>query len=116
MMGNRPCRVVDGERIEGAFLPIFIRNGATYHLSELKVFADGAIYSWEWGDLGGLRAKLESGRVATTFDEGARASVHRLASWRFDQVNAWITAPWRKTRIAVSCPVLRERTRWKHLR
>ncbi|GAA3115524.1 NADAR family protein [Nonomuraea salmonea] len=70
----------------------FIRNGDTHYLSELKVFADGAIYYWEWGDLDGLRAKLESGWVATTFDEGARASVHHLASWRFDQVNAWITA------------------------
>ncbi|MET8861975.1 NADAR family protein [Nonomuraea sp. NPDC004580] len=92
MMGNRTYRVVDGERIEGVFRPVFIRNGDTYYLSELKVFSDGAIYYWEWGDLDGLRSKLEAGWVATTFDEGARASVHQLVSWRFSEVDAWITA------------------------
>lgn len=91
MSRNRTYRVVDGERIEGVFRPVFVRNGRDYHLTELQVFTDGAIYDGEWGDLDGLRAKLEAGRVATTLDEGARASAFQLASWRFGEVVSWIT-------------------------
>lgn len=90
-MMNRTYRIVDGERIEGLSRPIFIRNG-DYHLTDLRVFADGAIYYWEWGDLDGLRAKLECGWVATTLEEGAWASGHDLARWRLGEVVSWITA------------------------
>ncbi|NBE98424.1 NADAR family protein [Nonomuraea sp. KC401] len=92
MMGNRTYRIVDGERIDGYFRPIFIRNGGDYYLTDLKVFADGAIFFWEWGDLDGLRAKLDAGWVATTLEEGAWASAHELARWRFGEVVTWTTA------------------------
>ncbi|MEQ4725583.1 NADAR family protein [Nonomuraea sp. B19D2] len=92
MMGNRTYRIVDGERIDGVLRPIFIRNGSDYYLTDLKVFADGAIFYWEWGDLDGLRAKLEAGWVATTLEAGAWASAHDLARWRFGEVVTWITA------------------------
>ncbi|GAA3952340.1 hypothetical protein GCM10023085_38580 [Actinomadura viridis] len=84
MRGKRTYRIVDGERIEGTWRPIFIQN-LGYHLTDLLIFADGALWCWEWVDLDGLRAKLESGWIATTLEPGARASAHHLASWRFDE-------------------------------
>ncbi len=92
MTGNRTYRIVDEERIDGILRPIFIRNGGDFYLTDLKIFADGAIHYREWGDLDGLRSKLAAGWVATTLDEGARASAHDLASWRFGKVVTWITA------------------------
>ncbi|MEO3802467.1 NADAR family protein [Nonomuraea sp. B1E8] len=92
MVGKRTYRIVDGERIEGVLRPIFIRNGGNYYLTDLQVFADGAIFYWEWGDLDGLRAKLEAGWVATALEEGAWASAHDLARWRFGEVVCWTTA------------------------
>lgn len=92
MTGNRTYRIVDEERIDGILRPIFIWNGGDFYLTDLKIFADGAIHYWEWGDLDGLRSKLAAGWVATTLDEGARASAHDLASRRFGKVVTWITA------------------------
>lgn len=43
---NRTYRIVDGERIEGSWRHIFIKNGSTYFLSALKVYADGLIDCW----------------------------------------------------------------------
>jgi predicted NAD-dependent protein-ADP-ribosyltransferase YbiA (DUF1768 family) len=91
-LGKRTYRVVDGEQIEGTWRPIFIRNGPTYFLTDLLVFADGAINCWDWVDLDGLRGKLASGWVATQLEPGARASAHHLASWRFDEPSMWVTA------------------------
>jgi hypothetical protein len=91
-MRNRTYRVVDGERIEGTWRPVFINNGGQYFLTELKVFADGAIWCWEWVDLAGLRNKLASGWVATTIAPGARGSAHEVASWHFGEPQAWFTA------------------------
>ena len=92
MPDRRTYREVDGERIEGTARPIFIRNGSTYFLTELLVFADGAIWCWEWVDLDGLRDKLRDGWVATTLVPGAEASAHELASWRFADPQMWIGA------------------------
>jgi predicted NAD-dependent protein-ADP-ribosyltransferase YbiA (DUF1768 family) len=79
---TRICREVDGERIEGTLRPVFIRTmPGVYSLTELKVYADGSIYCWEWVDLNGLRGKLRSGRVATRPEPGARVSAHHLAGW-----------------------------------
>lgn len=88
-MQNRTFRVVDGERIEGTWRPIFIHNW-TYHLTDLLIYADGAIWCWEWVDLDGLRAKLAEGWIATEIPPGARASAHQLASWVFDEPRVWI--------------------------
>src|SRR5262245_21231187 len=88
---NRTYRVVDGERIEGTWRHVFIRNG-DYFLTDLLVYADGAIWCWEWVDLDGLREKLRDGWVATTLEAEARASAHDLASWRLGDPASWITA------------------------
>jgi predicted NAD-dependent protein-ADP-ribosyltransferase YbiA (DUF1768 family) len=79
---TRICREVDGGRIEGTLRLVFIRTmPGVYSLTELKVYADGSIYCWEWVDLDGLRDKLRSGRVATRPEPGARVSAHHLAAW-----------------------------------
>lgn len=88
---DRISREVDGERVEGITRPVFIRNGGDYFLTDLKIYADGSIDCWEWVDLAGLKAKLASGWVATSFEAGARASAHHLASWRFTDPQSWIT-------------------------
>jgi predicted NAD-dependent protein-ADP-ribosyltransferase YbiA (DUF1768 family) len=76
----------------GTWRPIFIRNGPTYFLTDLLIFADGAINCWDWVDLDGLRQKLESGWVATHLEPGMEASAHQLANWRFDEPQMWVTA------------------------
>ncbi|MGM7644669.1 NADAR family protein [Nocardia sp. JW2] len=88
--GNRTYRVVDGQRIEGTWRPIFIRNGGSYYLTDLKIYADGAIDCWGMVDLDGLRDKLASGWIATTIEPGARASAHDLAGWQFLEPQMWI--------------------------
>jgi predicted NAD-dependent protein-ADP-ribosyltransferase YbiA (DUF1768 family) len=89
---TRIYREADDERIEGTLRPVFIRNGRDYYLTDLRVYADGAIWCWEWVDLNGLREKLRTGWVATTLQPGARASAHQLASWQFAEPRSWITA------------------------
>lgn len=74
-------RIEDGQRIEGVARPIFIHN-FSYHLTNLLVFADGAINCWDWVDLDGLREKLESGWVATEVPEGAEISAFDLGRWK----------------------------------
>lgn len=83
--------MVEGDRVEGTWRPIFIRNG-DYHLTDLFIYADGAIYCWEWVDLDGLRRKIEQGWVATRLEPDGRASVHHLATWRFADPQLWISA------------------------
>lgn len=87
---NRTYRVEDGERIEGSWRQIFIRNG-TYFLAELKVYADGMIDCWGLVDFAAFRQKVASGWVATTFPQGARASAHHLVDWRFDDPWSMLT-------------------------
>jgi ribA/ribD-fused uncharacterized protein len=90
----RISREADGERIEGVTRPVFIRNGRNYYLTDLEIYADGSIFCWEWVDLAGLKAKLASGWVATSFEAGAQASAHHLASWRFDEPQSWMEPQW----------------------
>lgn len=80
---RRTYRLVEGRRVEGTWRPIFIHNGG-YYLTPLLLYADGLI------DCGaGLITfdefwdQVALGWVATTIPEGARASVHLLASWTF---------------------------------
>lgn len=65
-------RDVDGRRIEGTWRPIFIKNGGTHHLADLKIYADGQIDCWGMVDLQGFSEKLRSGWVATSLPSGAR--------------------------------------------
>ncbi|HWS36504.1 MAG TPA: hypothetical protein VN408_27680 [Actinoplanes sp.] len=91
---RRTHRTVDGQRVDGTWRPIFVRNADVYHLSDLIVYADGAIDAGTEGltDLDGLARQLRSGRVATRPAEGARASAHHLATWRFTEVTSAIDA------------------------
>jgi hypothetical protein len=87
---NRTYRIEDGERIEGSWRHIFIKNGDTYHLTELKVYADGMIDCWGLVDFATFQQKVASGWVATTIQQNARASAHHLASWRFNKPSMWL--------------------------
>ncbi|MEO3825375.1 NADAR family protein [Actinomadura sp. B10D3] len=80
-MLNRIHRVEDGRRIDGVARPIFIHN-FSYHLTNLLVYADGAIHCWEWVDLDGLREKLECGWVVTEVPEGGEISAFELGRWK----------------------------------
>ncbi|MFE6889908.1 NADAR family protein [Streptomyces sp. NPDC057694] len=61
-------RMVDGERIDGAWCHIWrrYRPGDPYYVDDLIVFADGAITCGDRTDLAGLRKMLEQGRLAVT--------------------------------------------------
>ena len=89
---HRTYRIADGERIEGSWRHVFIKNGSTYFLTDLKVYADGMIDCWGLVDFTTFRQKVASGWVATTFSQGAEASAHHLAQWRFDEPQSWVTA------------------------
>lgn len=82
---NRTYRVVDGERIEGSWRHIFIKNGNTYFLSALKVYADGIIDCWDLVNFTTFQQKVASGWVATDLPQGAQASAFHLGMWRFDK-------------------------------
>lgn len=89
---NRTYRIEDGERIEGSWRYIFIKNGDTYFLSALKVYADGMIDCWGLVDFATFQQKVASGWVATTLAQGAQASAHHLAWWRFDEPQVGVSA------------------------
>lgn len=82
---NRTYRMVDGERINGSWRHIFIKNGKTYYLSALKVYADGIIDCWDLVNFTTFQQKVASGWVATDFPQDAQASAHHLGVWRFDK-------------------------------
>lgn len=89
---RRTYRDVDGQRVEGTWRHIFTRNMNHYFLTDLVMYADGAIDCGTGGltDLDGLREQVRLGRVATTLDEGGWASAHHVAGWRFAVPRPWI--------------------------
>jgi predicted NAD-dependent protein-ADP-ribosyltransferase YbiA (DUF1768 family) len=91
---NRAYRDADGQRVEGTWRHIFVRNGDNYYLADLVVYADGAIDTGTGGltDHRGLKQLLRSGRVATTLADGAWASAHHVARWRFAEASCSIDA------------------------
>ncbi|OJF10726.1 NADAR family protein [Couchioplanes caeruleus] len=91
---RRTYRDVAGQRIEGTWRHIFTRNMNTYFLTDLIIYADGAIDCGTGGltDLDGLAEQLRCGRVATTLEDGAWASAHHLAGWRFTEPDSAINA------------------------
>jgi hypothetical protein len=72
------CRRNPGRRV---LAHAFIRNGDSYYLTDLKIYADGMVDCWGLVPFEEFAAKVLSGWVATTFDHGARASCHGVASW-----------------------------------
>ncbi|MGW3815928.1 DUF7638 domain-containing protein [Streptomyces sp. NPDC005046] len=84
-------RHVDGERIPGTTRHAFIRNGSDYYLTDLIVYADGLIDCWGLVGMAEFEERLRSGWVATTLEQGTRASIHHVASWKFDEPKSWVT-------------------------
>ncbi|WP_075018118.1 DUF7638 domain-containing protein [Actinacidiphila rubida] len=63
MAWTRPTyRLVDGERIDGAWCHVWTTSYAGYYPADLFVYADGTIRCGGEMDLQGLRARLTSGR------------------------------------------------------
>ncbi|MBE1876607.1 NADAR family protein [Myceligenerans pegani] len=91
MVGRRTSREVDGQTISGVTRIAFIRNGGTYFVTDLVIYADGIIDCWGLVDLEEFERKVASGWVATTLEEGAHASAHHVGSWTFAQPRSWVT-------------------------
>ncbi|MFI6689810.1 NADAR family protein [Streptomyces sp. NPDC050485] len=92
MIGKRTThRTADGVRIPGTWRHAFICNGGTYFLTDLFIYADGLIDCWGLVTVEEFQEKLRSGWVATTLPDGAEASAHDLARWKFSQPRAWLT-------------------------
>ncbi|MFE4449254.1 NADAR family protein [Streptomyces sp. NPDC056796] len=92
MIGNRTThRTADGVRIPGTWRHAFICNGGSYFLTDLFIYADGLIDCWGLVTVEEFQEKLRSGWVATTFPEGAEASAHELADWKFSGPHSWCT-------------------------
>ncbi|MFB7126426.1 NADAR family protein [Kitasatospora sp. NPDC056273] len=91
MIGNRiTYRTVDGVRIPGTWRHVFIRN-SYYFLTDLFIYADGLIDCWGLVTIEEFEEKLRTGWVATSLPEGAEASAHDLAHWKFSEPQSWQT-------------------------
>ncbi|MFE2115816.1 NADAR family protein [Streptomyces microflavus] len=91
MIGRRiTYRTADGVRIPGTWRHAFIRNGS-YFLTDLFIYADGLIDCWGLVTLEEFEEKLRTGWVATTLPDGAEASAHNLARWKFTDAQSWLT-------------------------
>ena len=88
---QRTWRNVDGERIEGTWRHAFIRNGRDYYLTDLIIYTDAMVDCWCLVTLEEFEGKLTSGWVATTLEEGARASARNPASWKLAEPQTWMT-------------------------
>ncbi|MET9607295.1 NADAR family protein [Streptomyces sp. NPDC006512] len=84
-------RTADGVRIPGTWRHAFICNGGSYFLTDLFIYADGLIDCWGLVTLEEFEEKLRTGWVATTLPEGAQASAHELASWKFSEPRTGLT-------------------------
>ncbi|MFF3937426.1 NADAR family protein [Streptomyces phaeofaciens] len=92
MIGSRTThRVADGVRVPGTWRHAFIRNGGSYFLTDLFVYADGLVDCWGLVTLDGFAEKLRTGWVATDLEAGARVSAHEMAVWKFDEPHTWLT-------------------------
>ncbi|MDX3594315.1 NADAR family protein [Streptomyces sp. ID03-2B] len=92
MTGRRIThRTADGVRIPGISRHAFIRNGSSYFLTDIVVYADGLIDCWGLMAFEEFEEKLRTGWVATTFPEGAEASAFGLARWTFGQPRSQLT-------------------------
>ncbi|WP_328907742.1 NADAR family protein [Streptomyces sp. NBC_00234] len=91
MIGRRiTYRTVDGVRIPGTWRHAFIHNGS-YFLTDLFIYADGLIDCWGLVTIEEFEEKLRTGWVATTLPDGAKASAHGLARWKFSEPRSPLT-------------------------
>jgi len=63
MASERTYRIEDGERIEGSWRPIFIKNGDTSFLTALEIYADGMINAWGLVDLARRGTRSRAARL-----------------------------------------------------
>ena len=82
---NITFRFVDDQQILGAFLTVFIHNGA-YHLTKIAVYADGMIDCWGLVDFNEFVRKVNSGWVVTTLPEGADVSVSKITGFTANKI------------------------------
>ncbi|MER6096591.1 NADAR family protein [Streptomyces sp. NPDC001728] len=92
MIGRRLThRMADGVRVPGTWRHAFIRNGGTYFLTDLFIYADGIVDCWDLVTLDEFEKKLRSGWVATSLPDGGWASAHHLGSWVFGEPDTRLT-------------------------
>lgn len=83
---------MDGDQcVEGSWRKIFIHNGGTYFLTDLKIYGDGLVDCWGLINLDEFRHKVASGWVAMEVPAGAQVSVHGLAHWTIAEQTSHIT-------------------------
>ncbi|GGU58454.1 DUF7638 domain-containing protein [Lentzea flava] len=92
MAKRRTWREADGERVEGTWRHVFIRNGDRHFLTDLFIYADGMVDCWGLCTLDEFAEKLASGKVATVVPDGAEASALHLGDWTFAEPQRWVTA------------------------
>ncbi|MEV0455813.1 NADAR family protein [Catellatospora methionotrophica] len=92
MVYERIYRDVDGEHIPGKSRYVFVKNGSTYFLTNLTVYADALIDCRGLMTFDELRAQLASGMITTDPPDNGDASAHGLARWRFAQPHSWVDA------------------------
>jgi len=92
MIGNRIThRTADGVRVPGTWRHAFIRNGGTFFLTDLFIYADGLIDCWGLVTIEEFEEKVRSGWVAASLPDGAEADAHELAHWKFSQPRSSLT-------------------------
>ncbi|HLH82224.1 MAG TPA: hypothetical protein VKV38_03090 [Trebonia sp.] len=89
---RRTYREVDGVRVEGAWRPVFVRDGGFYELTRLLIHAGGKTDCRGLPGSDEFRAEVSSGRIATAIEPGAQAPAHQMASWRMAGPVSWVTA------------------------
>jgi predicted NAD-dependent protein-ADP-ribosyltransferase YbiA (DUF1768 family) len=76
-------RHTDGERVEGTWRHVFVRDGDSYRLADLIVYADGLLDCLGPITLDELRDKVTSGVITTSPVHGGRGTGAELGEWRF---------------------------------
>jgi len=79
------CEVIYGESRY-----VYIKN-LGYHLTELKVYADGMIDCWGLMDFEEFEQKLNEGWIRLSIPEGATLDIHMLGSLKIDQADNYIS-------------------------
>lgn len=87
-------RFVDDERIPGIWRHAFVRNGDRYHLTALRIYADGMIDCWGLVTLEEFGERLRSGWIATEIEEGTTGEVTGLFTWVFTRARTYTRPEW----------------------
>ena len=92
--GRRTFRLVDDERVDGVCRRAFVRRDDSYVLTDLVVYADGAIECGgpELIDVPRLKQRLQAGAVVAVPPDGARVSVVHVAEGRVSDIHAFLDA------------------------